>query len=497
MKKIPGSVVGTLLALSLTLILTIWFSGCEQPANETSSSNTGGPAFTLKNESSYDLTDVTWAGVSFASPGSSDLLKGTASRREVAEDSSGYIYFTRKDTGIRLRTDEAFIGEKSPVTIGNNAVVLEIGNENNRGTLAAIGFLPAIALEYNGVAVAKDDTVSTIETPASASKQIEFVVKNTGSGVLTLSGVAPVGVTAGAFSVTQPSASTIAPGGSLPFKITFTPPAVDTYTTAVTIKSNAPSGDFTFTITGTGVSPKPVISVWYNNAEIPQNGTLNGDSVFLGLTIPVTIRNTGTALLTLDTGSITLIGTDASAFTLLSSPSPNIPVETESSFFIQFSPAKIGTHNAIITIPNNDSSKNPAVFYLQANALPLPAPSNFIAAAQSGIAINLGWDPVDGADGYRVYRSTFDGNYGTPVATVSGGTSWYDTGLSPGTAYYYKAGAYYGPIEGSLSGYVRVVTFIPVSFSDVTPDGSSTVMTTKLTLFFDQDIDGLSADDIT
>ncbi|MDR2053516.1 MAG: fibronectin type III domain-containing protein, partial [Treponema sp.] len=40
-------------------------------------------------------------------------------------------------------------------------------------------------------------------------------------------------------------------------------------------------------------------------------------------------------------------------------------------------------------------------------------------------------------------------------------------------------------------------TFIPVSFSDVTPDGSSTVMTTKLTLFFDQDIDGLSADDIT
>jgi titin len=279
--------------------------------------------------------------------------------------------------------------------------------------------------------------------------------------------------------------------------IRFTPASSGTYTTTVTVKSDAPSGDFSFTISGTGVPPKPVISIFYNNAEIPQHGTINGGSVFLGRMLPVTIKNTGTLLLTLETGSITFIGLDASAFTLSSSPSPNIPAEGESSFFIQFSPTKTGVHNASITIPSNDTSKNPALVYLEVNALPLPAPSNFIAAAQSGTAINLSWDPVDGADGYRVYRSTFDGNYGIPVATVSGGTSWYDTGLTPGTAYYYKAGAYYGPIEGSLSEYARAVTFIPVSFTAVNADGSGAVMTTKLSLAFDQDIEGLSAGDIT
>ncbi|MDR2094762.1 MAG: fibronectin type III domain-containing protein [Treponema sp.] len=487
-----------LLALVLA-ILTLWFGGCKQPAGEQDLPNDGGPSFTIKNESSYDLSNVTWAGINFVSPGQTDLRKGTASKTETTEDASGYIYLTRKDIGINLRTQSVWTTDDSPVTIGDNAVVVEVANESNMGTLSAVGLVAEIGVEYGGRSVARNDTINTGETVINTARQIQITLKSTGSGNLALTGVEPVQLDGvdNSFSATQPTRSEITASTPLNALITFTPASLGPHTTTVTIKSNAPSGDFTFTISGTGVPTKPVISVFYNNAEIPQHGTINGGSASLGLMIPVTVKNTGTLLLTLDTGSIALIGADASAFTLSSSPSPNIPAGSESSFFIQFSPAKLGVHNAIITIPSNDASKNPAMVYLEVNVLPLSAPSNFTASAQSGTAINLSWDPVEGAGGYRVYRSTFDGNYGNPLATVSGGTSWYDTGLALGTAYYYKIGAYYGALDGSLSGYVRAVTFIPVSFTGAEANGSSSVMTTKLNLSFDQDIEDLSAGDIT
>jgi hypothetical protein len=363
------------LHILFTVLFSVCLFGCPNPENveeetpvQAEEETSAQSVFTLKNESSYDLTDVTWAGVSFALPGSSDLLKGTVSRREVAEDSSGYyIYFTRKDRGIRLRTYETFIKEQSPVTIENTIGVLEIGNENNKGTLAEIGFLPAIALEYNGVAVAKNDTVSTIETPAAASRQIEFVVKNTGSGALTLSGVVPVGVTAGAFSVTQPSASTIAPGGSLPFKITFTPPAVDTYTTAVTVKSNDPAGDFIFAITGTGVSPKPAITIWHEEDEIVQNGTVDLGEVIItqSKTAQLYVKNTGTIVLNVESSNITISGADAAAFSILTLPAAAISAGNESAFTVQFTPVSIGEQSAVVTIPNDDDSRNSAVFIIK------------------------------------------------------------------------------------------------------------------------------------
>jgi fibronectin type 3 domain-containing protein len=481
-------------------ILTLWIGGCEQPTDDTTPKDESPAWFmTIKNESSYDLANVTWSGLNFASPSQTDLLKGTASKMETTEGASGYIYFTRKDIAINLRTQAVWTTGDSPVTIGDNAVVFEVANESNMGTLSAISLVAEIGVEYDGRSVARNDTINAGETVINNARQIQITLKSAGSGNLTLTGVEPVQLDGldNSFSVTQSARSEITASTPVNAMITFTPASLGPHTTTVTIKSNAPSGDFTFTISGTGVPAKPVISVFYNNAEIPQHGTINGGSTSLGMMIPVTVKNTGSLLLTLDTASIALIGADASAFALSSSPSPNIPAGGESSFLIQFSPAKIGVHNAIITIPSNDDSKNPATVYLEVTVLPLPAPSNFTAAALSGTAINLSWDLVEGADGYRVYRSTLDGNYGSPLATVSGGTSWSDTGLDPGTAYYYKVGACYGALEGSLSNYVRASTFTPVSFIGAEANGSSSVKTTKLTLSFDQDIEDFSAADIT
>jgi len=59
-------------------------------------------------------------------------------------------------------------------------------------------------------------------------------------------------------AVVQPAGAEIAPDAYLPFTINFMPRASRTYTATVTIRSNDASGDHVFTITATGVSPRPI-----------------------------------------------------------------------------------------------------------------------------------------------------------------------------------------------------------------------------------------------
>jgi chitodextrinase len=66
-------------------------------------------------------------------------------------------------------------------------------------------------------------------------------------------------------------------------------------------------------------------------------------------------------------------------------------------------------------------------------------PTNLVASVISSSQINLSWtastDAV-GVTGYKVYRG------GTQIATVTGGTSYNNTGLSPSTTYTYTVSAY-------------------------------------------------------
>ncbi|MBQ2990118.1 MAG: fibronectin type III domain-containing protein, partial [Clostridia bacterium] len=87
-------------------------------------------------------------------------------------------------------------------------------------------------------------------------------------------------------------------------------------------------------------------------------------------------------------------------------------------------------------------------------------PTGVSAAAQSSSAIKISWSKVSGATGYYVYRSSsLNGTY-SKVGTVSSGstTSYTNTGLSSGTAYYYKVSAYNSAGEGTKSGAVSATT---------------------------------------
>lgn len=66
------------------------------------------------------------------------------------------------------------------------------------------------------------------------------------------------------------------------------------------------------------------------------------------------------------------------------------------------------------------------------------APTNLtVSAGSDHTSLNLSWTGVSGAYGYRIYRAMNTDNAGQMIDANVGGTSYVDTGLMPGTTYYY------------------------------------------------------------
>jgi fibronectin type 3 domain-containing protein len=96
----------------------------------------------------------------------------------------------------------------------------------------------------------------------------------------------------------------------------------------------------------------------------------------------------------------------------------------------------IAANNSVGVSPDsNEVSVIPAV-----SATIPPAPTGLNATAGNG-SVGLTWGASAGATSYSVYRGTAPGAEGsTPVGTITS-TSFTDTGLTNGTAYYYKVTA--------------------------------------------------------
>jgi fibronectin type 3 domain-containing protein len=86
------------------------------------------------------------------------------------------------------------------------------------------------------------------------------------------------------------------------------------------------------------------------------------------------------------------------------------------------------------------------------------APTGVTAEAQSPSSIYVSWEPVDGASGYRVYRSTNSyGDYSL-IANYLSVTSYTDTERLASTTYYYEVSAYNSAGENARSSYTSAST---------------------------------------
>jgi hypothetical protein len=190
-----------------------------------------------------------------------------------------------------------------------------------------------------------------------------FTIRNTGSAPLTGILVRRQGSHPGDFVAAGPASTTVAPGASLTFVVTFKPLAVGTRQAVLQILSNdADKSPFDIKLSGTGIAPVARIAV-----EQPlRSGLIAGKSKRSFGTVKVgragvaktfTIKNVGTANLT----GIKVSGTGKHLrdFTIGKSGKRVLPPGASTTFKVVFKPKATGNRNATIRIQSNDKKKNP------------------------------------------------------------------------------------------------------------------------------------------
>ncbi|MDZ4329994.1 MAG: choice-of-anchor D domain-containing protein, partial [Flavobacterium sp.] len=228
----------------------------------------------------------------------------------------------------------------------------------------------------------------------------------TGTGTVALSAVASAGTISWYAAATG--------GTALATANSYTTPSITATTTYYIQSTNGSCAS----------SPRVAIVATVNNPEIAVSGNgftitdgdttpsstdfsnLGSSNLLIGLTRTYTINNLGAA--TLNLGSITIGGTNASEF-VATNPPTSIAPQSSATFTITFTPTAIGTRNATLSFTTDDADENPYNF-------------NIAGTGDTGVTpeINVqgnGTDIIDGASAGSATNNTDFGSglAGTPI----------------------------------------------------------------------------------
>ncbi len=180
-----------------------------------------------------------------------------------------------------------------------------------------------------------------------------FVISNLGTADLTNLAITAAGAE---FAITPLGTTTLAPGETTRFDVTFSPLASGIRSAFLRITSNDPdTGSFDIALSGTGLTA-PEIEVYKDNGTSLTSGGTSVDfgNCTLGATSPrtFTIQNTGSATLT-----GLSVASDGPDFILGKLGSTSLPPGARTTFGISFRPGTAGTRAGRLVIASNDSDE--------------------------------------------------------------------------------------------------------------------------------------------
>jgi ASPM-SPD-2-Hydin domain-containing protein/galactose oxidase-like protein len=189
---------------------------------------------------------------------------------------------------------------------------------------------------------------------------------NHSSTALSISGVSLTGANSSDFAQTSNCVGSVPAGMSCSLQITFTPTATGARNAVLQIASNLSVNPVLVPLTGTGVAPAPVVSLSPNGVAFATQalGTTSAPQT-------VTLRNTGTATLNIQTIAIT--GANAGDFAITNGSTctsgANVAINGSCTIQFTFTPTGPGARSAIVSIADN-AADSPETISLSGTTAP-------------------------------------------------------------------------------------------------------------------------------
>ena len=311
---------------------------------------------TIRNTGTANLTGL---ALTILGTNPADFTTGSLSTTTLAPGASTTFSLIFKPTAAGLRSAVIQIAnndaDESPFDFklsGTGTTAPEIAIEQSDGTTLASG---SSTVSFGSANLGTTGTTQTL------------TIRNSGTAELTNLALTIDGSHSGDFLANGLSGSTLAPGATTTFQVTFKPSAAGARNAAIHVTSNdADENPYNISLTGNGI-PVPEIAVnRADNSElIDGSSTLHIGSIILGpggISETITIRNTGTANLT---GlSLAILGTNLADFTASALTTTSLAPGANTTFTLTFKPAGAGLRSAFIQIANNDADESPFDFKL-------------------------------------------------------------------------------------------------------------------------------------
>lgn len=406
-------------------------------------STSGQQVFNIRNDGVNNLTGlaVTVAG---AHPG--DFNLGALSATTVAPGATATftVSFSPSATGER----------SAVVRIASNDPDENPFRINVAGTGAA-PLYPEIAVFTGANTLPANERTDNVGTQSFANTAIGsssaaqiFTILNTGTGTLGGLSIVRNGVHPGDFSTSALGATTLAPGASTTFTVTFSPTAGGTRGAVVNIVSNdADENPFRINVVGTGLAPE--IAVFTGNNTLPENervdnlGTQGFPQTAVGSSSAAqifTIRNDGGDNLT---GlAVTLAGAHPGDYSVSAPGATTLAPGASTTFTVTFAPTAGATRTAVVRIASNDPDENP--FRINVAAIALSRLQSwrdlyFGTTANTGDAANLVDFDRDGHTNIMEFAFGLDPTVPNsaaqlPQVQVSGGNAFFSFATPAGVS---------------------------------------------------------------
>jgi subtilase family serine protease len=189
-------------------------------------------------------------------------------------------------------------------------------------------------------------TPATLTFPSTkigvSSAALPATLKNTGQSALTISSVTVSGTNGGSFTAASNCGASLAAGASCTISVTFKPAKSGALTAILSVADNAAGSPHKVTLDGTGAA---TAGITLTPTSIAFPATAEGNT---STAVPVTVKNAGTAAVTLD--SFTFTGTNPLSFVDVNACGSSLAAGASCTVFVAFKPTKGGALVASLSV---------------------------------------------------------------------------------------------------------------------------------------------------